>query len=102
MSKEELEREVNNLRIKLKDLEIKYKKEKLNAINWEVIAKTLVANTEGVGGETLKEEKVLEISVYKNHRIKLLVNNIERRCTNIEFKTSIDAIPMLKTEEVII
>lgn len=100
-SKIELMNENNNLKTKLKDMEIELKKEKLNAINWETVAKSLLDNSKGVGGKFPKEEKIMEISIDKKGLITLTVNNEIRRVSSILFKASIDEIPTLITEEYI-
>lgn len=100
-SKIELMNENNNLKTKLKDMEIELKKEKLNAINWETVAKSLLDNSKGVGGKLSKEEKIMEISIDKKGLITLTVNNEIRRVGSILFKANIDEIPTLITEEYI-
>ena len=100
-SKIELMNENNNLKTKLKDMEIELKKEKLNAINWETVAKSLLDNSKGVGGKFSKEEKIMEISIDKKGLITLTVNNEIRRVNSILFKASIDEIPTLITKEYI-
>ena len=98
-TKIELVNEINTLKAKVKELDLKCRKEKLNAYNWEVVAKTLRDKSKWAGGEIPKEEKVLEISVYKDKHIKVLIDNKEIKVKSIEFKASIDEIPTLKIEK---